>query len=177
MSPRTPRPEAASPPSSALDPTRRAQLAQLIAAHAERPGAMLPLLHAVQDAWGHIPDEAVPDIAHALNRSRAEVHGMVTFYHHFRREAPGRHIVQVCMAEACQACGADALMQASEQILGCAAHQTRADGAVTLAPVYCLGLCASSPALQIGDRVHGRVDTDHLRSLLAPLVQGQGGAA
>jgi formate dehydrogenase subunit gamma len=138
---------------------------------------MLPLLHAVQEAWGHVPDEAVPEIARALNRSRAEVHGVLTFYHHFRREAPGRHVVQVCMAEACQSCGAQELMQASEQILGCASHQTRADGAVTLEPVYCLGLCASSPAMQIDDRVHARVDVDQLRGLLSRLVQDEGGAA
>ena len=141
----------------------------LIAQHRERPGALLPLLHAVQEALGHVPAAAVPAIAAALGLSRAEVHGVITYYHFFRSEPAGKHVVQVCRAEACQACGADDLLAQAERILGCKAHETRADGAVTLEPVYCLGLCASSPAVQINDRLHGRVSPQKLQRLVAAL--------
>jgi formate dehydrogenase subunit gamma len=130
------------------------------------PGGLLPALHAVQDALGHVPDEAVPILAQALNRSRAEVHGVLSFYRHFRRAPPGRQVVQVCQAEACQACGAEALLLHAEQLLGCGRHETRADGAVTLEPVYCLGLCATAPAVQIDDRLHARVTPSRLARLL-----------
>ena len=139
----------------------------LAAAHQDTPGGLLPALHAVQDALGHVPDAAVPVLAETFNISRAEVHGVLTYYHHFRRTPPGRHVVQVCRAEACQACGGDELLARAEQMLGCKSHETRADGAVTLEPVYCLGLCASSPALQIDDRLHARVDAARLERLLA----------
>jgi formate dehydrogenase subunit gamma len=147
-----------------------AQLDALIAAHRDMPGALLPLLHAVQQAWGHVPDAAVPAIAGALQLSRAEVHGVLTYYHHFRRQPAGRTVVQVCRAEACQACGAEALLAHAERTLGCARHTTRADGAVPLEPVYCLGLCAQSPAVQIGDRQHARMTPQRLDALLATLV-------
>jgi formate dehydrogenase subunit gamma len=147
------------------------EVARAIEAHRHEPGGLLPLLHAVQDAVGHIPAEAVPTIAQAMNLSRAEVHGVITFYHHFRSQPPGRHVVQVCQAEACQACGGEALMRAAERALGCAAHETRADGLVTLEPVYCLGLCAASPAIQIDDRLHGRVDVAKLHRLVNVLNQ------
>jgi len=132
-------------------------VAALIERHRDVPGALMPLLHAVQDALGHVPDEIVPQVAQALNLSRAEVHGVITYYHHFRRTPAGRTVVQVCRAEACQSCGADALMAHAERTLGCAPHETRADGAFTLEPVYCLGLCASSPAMKVGERLHARV--------------------
>ncbi len=145
-----------------LDPVRA-----IANAHRDVPGGLLPALHAVQDALGHVPDEAVPLLAQALNRSRAEVHGVVTYYHHFRRTPPGRTVVQVCRAEACQACGGEELLAHAERTLGCARHETRADGAVTLEPVYCLGLCASSPAVQIGESLHARVTPEKLDRLLA----------
>jgi formate dehydrogenase subunit gamma len=141
----------------------------LIAQHRERPGALLPLLHAVQDALGHVPPDAVPAIAQALGLSRAEVHGVISYYHFFRSEPAGKHLVQVCRAEACQACGADALLAQAERILGCQAHQTRADGAVTLEPVYCLGLCASSPAVQVNDQLLARVTPERLQRVAAEL--------
>ena len=141
----------------------------LIRQHQDQPGGLLPLLHAVQDAFGHVPPEAVGPIASALNLSRAEVHGVITYYHFFRSSPPGRHVVQVCQAEACRACGSGALMDQVQQLLGIQAHQTRADGAVTLEPVYCLGLCASSPAIQIDDRLHARVTPERLKTLLASL--------
>ena len=135
--------------------------------HVDRPGALLPILHDLQDALGHIPKSAIAPIAHALNLSRAEVHGVVTYYHHFRATPPGRHVVQICRAEACQACGAQALLAQAAELLGCAVHSTREDGAVTLEPVYCLGLCALSPAAMIDDRVHGRVTAQALQRLAA----------
>ena len=139
----------------------------IAAEYRQVPGGLLPALHAVQDALGHVPDEAVPVLAQSFNLSRAEVHGVLTYYHHFLREAPGRQIVQVCRAEACQACGADELLARAETLLGCKSGETRGDGAVTLQPVYCLGLCASSPAMQIGDKLHAAVTPARLPRLLA----------
>jgi formate dehydrogenase subunit gamma len=143
-------------------------LRAIAAQHQATAGGLLPALHAVQDALGHVPDEAVPVLAESFNLSRAEVHGVVTYYHHFRRTPPGRQVVEICRAEACQACGADALLVRAEALLGCKGHETRADGAVTLQPVYCLGLCASSPALRIGQRLHARVTPERLEALLSP---------
>ena len=133
------------------------QIRELLDRHRDRPGALLPLLHDLQEALGYIGPDVVPLVAQALNLSRAEVHGVLTYYHFFRRTPPGKHVVQVCRAEACQACGAEELLAHAERALGCARHHTREDGAVTLEPVYCLGLCASSPAVQFDDRLHGRV--------------------
>ena len=147
----------------------RASILALIESHRTMQGALLPLLHAIQDLLGFIPPDAVPDIAEGLNLSRAEVHGVITYYHFFRSEPAGQHVVQVCRAEACQACGSDALLALAEKTLGCTAHQTSASGRVTLEPVYCLGLCASSPAIQVDDRLHGRVTPDKLTALLNPL--------
>ena len=146
-----------------------ATIDSLIAQHRERKGALLPLLHAVQDAIGHVPDDAVPAIARALNLSRAEVHGVITYYHFFRNKPVGRHVVEVCRAESCKAVGADALMAHAEGLLGCKSHHTRADGAVTLAPVYCLGLCAMSPAIMVDDRPYARMTTDKLDRLAQTL--------
>ena len=145
----------------------RATIESLIAQHKDLPGALMPLLHAVQDTLGHVPDDVVPQIAAALNLSRAEVHGVVTFYHHFRREPAGRAVVQVCRAEACQSCGADDLLAHAGRVLGCASHHTSADGAFTLEPVFCLGLCASSPAIRIGERLHSRVTPEKFDRLVA----------
>ena len=144
-------------------------LSALLEAHRHQSGALLPLLHAVQEEFGHVPPQAVPEIAQALNLSRAEVHGVISYYHHFRQAPPGRHVVQVCRAEACQACGADELLAHAEQVLGCASGSTRADGAVTLEPVYCLGLCASSPAMQVDHRLQGRATPAQLDALAAAI--------
>ena len=145
------------------------QIETLIRAHRDRPGALLPLLHAVQDTLGHVPDEAVGPIAQALSLSRAEVHGVISYYPHFRQQPGGRQVVQVCQAESCKAMGADALMAHAAQVLGCGVHGTRADGAVSLEPVYCLGLCASSPAIMVGDRLHARVTPQRLSEIAAGL--------
>jgi formate dehydrogenase subunit gamma len=137
--------------------------------HAGEPGGLLPILHDVQDALGHIPADAVPVIAKGLNLSRAEVHGVIKYYHYFRSEPAGRTVVQVCCAESCQACGADALMAHAERTLDCASHHTRADGAYTLQPVYCLGMCALSPAIMVGDRLHARVTPEKFDRVVAAL--------
>ena len=159
---RTERPHPA--PAATADVTSTA-----IAAHRDRPGALLPILHAIQDALGWIPDESVPRVARALSLSRAEVHGVLTFYQDFRRSPPGRHVVQICRAEACQACGADALYAEAERLLDCPGGETRADGAVTLEPAYCLGLCADAPSLCIDGRLHARSSPGHLRTLVESL--------
>ncbi|MCX8006117.1 MAG: formate dehydrogenase subunit gamma [Burkholderiaceae bacterium] len=143
-------------------------------AHAGQPGALLPVLHAVQDALGYVPPQAIEPIARALNLSRAEVYGVLTFYHHFRREPPGRHVLQLCQAEACQSMGARALAAQAQSLLGSAFHQTSADGAVTLEPVYCLGLCALAPAALLDGQPHARLTPEALADLLA---QARAGAA
>jgi formate dehydrogenase subunit gamma len=149
------------------DPDSLQVVSDLIDTHRHRPGALLPLLHAVQGALGHVPPDVVPAIAQGLNLSRAEVHGVLGYYHHFRIRPAGRRVVQVCRAESCQACGGDALWEAAQQVLGCEGGGTRADGTVTLEPVYCLGLCAQSPALQVGDRLHARMSPEKLAQLVA----------
>lgn len=145
------------------------QYTDIIEQHRLTPGGLLPMLHGFQDALGWVPGEVVPLVAEALNLSHAEVHGVVSYYHHFRSEPPGRHVLQICRAESCKACGADALWEQARTALGCDAHQTSADGQATLEPVYCLGLCASSPALRLDDQVHARVDGHMLGSLLRQL--------
>ena len=137
-----------------------------IAQHEAMPGAMLPILHGIQESVGYIPPEAVQLIAQALNVSRAEVHGVVTYYHYFRQTPPGRHVVQVCRAEACQAMGGDALAAHAKATLACDFHETTEDGAFTLEPVYCLGQCACGPAIMIGDDLHARVSSDKFNRLL-----------
>ncbi len=149
-----------------MEPTLNATLAAVLADHPPAPGALLPLLHALQERAGHVPPEAVPAIAEHLNLSRAEVHGVISYYHFFRQAPAGRTVLQVCRAEACQSRGADALLAHAEQRLGCASHGTRADGAVTIEPIYCLGLCASSPALMLNERVHARMTAAKLDALL-----------
>jgi len=160
-------------------PDTLATVRAALARHAGQPGALLPILHDVQDALGHVPREAVPAIAEGLNLSRAEVHGVVTYYHHFRSEPPGRHVLQVCRAEACQSMGADALFAHAQARLGCAPHgahgehaSTSADGRFTLAPVYCLGLCAISPAVVVDGQLHARVDAARFDRLVEALESG-----
>ena len=133
------------------------------------PGGLMPLLHAVQEALGFIPASAVPLLAEAMNLSRAEVHGVITYYHHFRSTAPGKHVIQVCRAEACQSCGSEELWASAEKLLGCKGHEPSANGMYSLESVYCLGLCASSPAVQIDDRLHARVNEAKLTRLVQTL--------
>jgi formate dehydrogenase subunit gamma len=124
----------------------------------DEPAPLLEILHAVQHRLGFVPPESVPLIADALNLSRAEVHGVVSFYHHFRDAAPGRHTLALCRAEACKSMNADALAELAQERLGLAFGQTRADGQVTLDAVYCLGNCACAPSAMIDGELRGRVD-------------------
>jgi len=126
----------------------------------------MPILHAVQSTLGYVPKDAVPLIAEDLNLSRAEVHGVVTFYHYFRKDPPGRHVVHVCRAEACQSVGAAALEAHAKKSLGIDFHQTTPDGAISLEPVYCLGNCALGPSIMIDDRLQGRVSANRFDALI-----------
>jgi formate dehydrogenase subunit gamma len=148
------------------EPWAASRGAEIIAEHAGREGAALPILHALQDVFGYVPQAAIPQIAQVLNLTRAEVHGIVTFYHDFRREAPGRHVLRLCRAESCQAMGADRLAEQTKARLGIDWHETTSDGSVTLLPVFCLGLCAVSPAALLDDRPIGRVDAAKLEKAL-----------
>lgn len=139
----------------------------LVALHQRQPGALLPLLHAIQDSIGFIPEAAYAPISKALALSVAEVHGVVTFYHHFRTHPAGRHVVQICRAESCQAMGSEALEAHAKKCLNVDYHQTTADGAITLDPVYCLGNCALSPSVMVDDEIYGRVSAADLDALIA----------
>lgn len=139
---------------------------QIIAEHAAHEGPVLPILHALQAAFGYVPAAAVPIVADALNLTRAEVHGIVSFYHDFRREPPGRHLLKLCRAEACQSLGADRLHAEVCERLGVGWHETTADGRVTVQPVFCLGLCAIGPAALLDDRPVGRLDAARLQAEL-----------
>ncbi|HBP41940.1 MAG: formate dehydrogenase subunit gamma [Vreelandella alkaliphila] len=134
-----------------------------------KPGALLPILHALQNRFGFIPEAAVPIIAEALNQTRAEVHGVISFYHHFRTAPPGRHVVQICRAEACQAVGARQLEAHAKTRLGVDYHQTTGDREITLEAVYCLGNCACGPSIRVDDSVRGRVTPEAFDALLDEL--------
>jgi formate dehydrogenase subunit gamma len=151
-------------PESSAD---NAAIEAIVSEFRDMPGGLLPLLHAIQDRLAYVPREAVPIIAEALNLSRAEVHGVVSFYHLFRTTAPGRQVLYLCRAEACQAMGARALEEHVKQTLGIDFHETTADGRFSLEPVYCLGNCACSPAVMIDETVHGRVSPQRIDELLS----------
>lgn len=138
----------------------------IIAEHAHREGATLPILHALQETFGYVDGAAIPLIAEALNLSRAEVHGCITFYHDFRSAPAGRHTVKLCRAEACQATGADALHDDILRRYDVAWHGTTRDGQVTVEPVFCLGLCACGPAALVDGEPVGRLDLDALAGVL-----------
>jgi formate dehydrogenase subunit gamma len=147
-----------------------ARVRQVIDERRDLPGALLPVLHGVQDALGYVPDDAVPLIAHELNLSRAEVHGVVSFYHHFRTHAPGRHVVRICRAEACQALGARAREAHAKKALGVGFHETTKDGAITLEAVYCLGNCGCGPSVLVDpDELHARVTLEAFDALVGTL--------
>lgn len=140
--------------------TTQATVQEIIAAIKDKPGALLPILHGIQDALGYIPADSVPDIASALNLSRAEVHGVISFYHYFRDTPPGKQTIHLCRAESCQAMGGRQLEDHIKAKLGIDFHETTADGKFSLEPVYCLGNCACSPAMQIDKEIFGRVTAD-----------------
>jgi formate dehydrogenase subunit gamma len=141
--------------------------AEIIAGHQHHEGPTLVILHALQEAFGYVPEPAIPMIASALNLSRAEVHGVFTFYHDFRHQPAGRHVLKLCRAEACQAAGGDALAARAEARLGVSLGNTTADDRVTLEPIYCLGLCATAPSAMLDGRLVGRLDEARLDALVA----------
>jgi formate dehydrogenase subunit gamma len=130
-------------------------------------GPLLPILHGIQEEFGHVPAETLPVIAEALNISKAEVHGVVTFYHDYRKQPAGRHVLKLCQAEACQSMGSDAIAAKMKQLLGIGFHETAKDGSVTLEPVYCLGLCACAPSAMLDGEVIGRLDEEMLEEIAA----------
>jgi formate dehydrogenase subunit gamma len=152
---------------SISEPWDAARGAEIIAEHSHLEGATLVILHALQDAFGYVPEQAIPMVAEARNLSRAEVHGVFTFYHDFRHQPAGRHVLKLCRAEACQAAGGDALAARAEAKLGIAIGNTTADDRVTLEPIYCLGLCATAPSAMLDGRVVGRLDEARLDALVA----------
>lgn len=143
----------------------------IVADHAGQIGALLPILHAVQEHLGFVPEDAIPLLASQLNLSRAEVHGVMHFYHDFRSQPAGKHVIQVCRAEACQAMGSEGLEKHIKGLLGIDYGQTTADGQFTLQPVYCLGNCACTPSLRIDDDVHARVTPKRFDQLLQSLLE------
>ncbi|QBE63291.1 NAD(P)H-dependent oxidoreductase subunit E [Pseudoduganella lutea] len=145
-------------------------LADLFARLGDRQDQLLPVLHGLQEGAGYIPPERVPEIARHFNLSLAEVHGVITFYHYFRSEPPPRCVIQVCRAEACQSMGADQLLEHAQAALGCGLHGHTADGAFGLEPVYCLGQCASAPALTINEAVFARVSPARFDALIAGVL-------
>ncbi len=159
-------------PLSALTAAERTAVDEVCARLKSLDGALIPILHAVQEALGYVPRDAIPVIAGELNLSRAEVHGVVSFYHYFRREQPGRHVFHLCRAEACQSVGAVALEAHVKKSLGIDFHETTADGAISLEPVYCLGNCALGPSLMIDDRLQGRVSPQRFDELVARAKAG-----
>ena len=138
---------------------------EIVAAHAHLEGPLLPILHAMQAAFGFIPRDAVPIVAQVLNLTRAEVYGVVSFYHDFRERPAGRRVVRLCRAEACQAMGGREIAAAVLQHFRIGWGETSADGAVTVDPVYCLGLCSVAPAALVDGEPHGRIEAGHLIKL------------
>ena len=151
---------------SALSPAERDAVLGSCTQLKSLDGALMPILHSVQDALGYIPKDAVPLIASELNLSRAEVHGVLSFYHYFRTQPPGRHVVHICRAEACQSVGAAALQTHARKRLGIDFHQTTADGSISLEPVYCLGNCSLGPSLMLDKQLHGRVTSERFDELI-----------
>jgi formate dehydrogenase subunit gamma len=153
------------------EPWSETRASAIISAHIGREGPMLPILHDLQHAFGYVPDEAISLIAGALNETGAEVYGVVTFYHDFRRSLPGRHVLKLCQAEACQACGSNDLAARAQAALGIKFGETTPDGRVTLEPIYCLGLCSLSPSAMLDGEIVARVDKARLDELLAETDQ------
>jgi formate dehydrogenase subunit gamma len=157
------------------DLAQHKKILDIIEGHKNEAAALLPILHAIQEHLGYIPEETLAQIAHALNLSRAEVYGVVTYYHYFRLTPPAKHVIQVCRAEACQSRGANALLSHIEARLGCQLHGTSHDGNVTLEPIYCLGQCATGPAILVDEtELYARVDNATFDALIQDLGEGKG---
>jgi formate dehydrogenase subunit gamma len=151
---------------SEFDAQSVATVDRIVAGHADQPGALLPILHGIQKELGYIPSEAVGRIAEGLNLSRAEVHGVISFYHYFRQHRPGRHVIQLCRAEACQAMQSEATEAHARRCLGIDYHGTTTDGQFTLEAAYCLGNCAAGPSMMIDNKLFGRVTPERFDELL-----------
>ena len=156
-----------------LAPAQREAVLRVVAANRTRPGALIEMLHGVQAELGFIPPAAVPVLAQELNLSRAEVHGVVSFYHYFRHSAPGQQTIRVCQAESCQSMNSDGLTEHVKKTLGIDFHETTSDGKFTLEPVYCLGNCACSPAVMRNEDLYGRVTPQRFNELLAQWKRGE----
>ena len=165
---RTPAPAAA--PGAGGTPEELTWVADHLATSAPATDQLLSVLHAIQRQFGHVSGQSMRLVAEALNLTRAEVYGVVSFYEDFREAPAGRHHVQICMAEACQAVGCRALAAHAERHLGVSLGETTPGGAVHLEAAYCFGNCAAGPTLRIGDRIHGRVTNARFEQLLAPLL-------
>jgi formate dehydrogenase subunit gamma len=150
-----------------LDSNVQETVLGVVARLKHKPGALLPILHGIQDALGYVPPAAVPLIADGLNLSRAEVHGVISFYHYFRDTKPGRHVIHLCRAEACQSMNQRTTEAHAKQKLGVDYHGTTANGVFTFEPVYCLGNCAASPAMMIDGELYGRVTPDRFDAIVA----------
>jgi len=152
---------------SVYEPWDAGRGAEIIAENSHIEGPTLVILHALQEAFGYVPEAAIPMVAEALNLSRAEVHGVFTFYHDFRHKPAGKHVLKLCRAEACQAAGGDAVAARAEAKLGVKLGNTTADERVTLEPIYCLGLCATAPSAMLDGRLVGRLDAARIDALIA----------
>lgn len=152
------------------DQTLATRVGEIVTAHLGLEGPLLPILHAIQAEYGYVPQPALPVIALGLNLTRAEVHGVMSFYHDFREKPAGRAVIKLCRAEACQATGGGAMADYVQERLGIGFHETTADGAVTLEPVFCLGLCACAPAAMVDGRLVGRLDVDRVDAMLAEVT-------
>ncbi len=141
-------------------------MTEIVDTHIGREGPLLPILHEVQDDYGHVPDEALRVIADKLNLSRAEVHGVMSFYHDYRERPSGRHVIRLCRAEACQSVGSEALADRARELLGLDWNETSADGSITLELVFCLGLCACAPAATVDGKLVARLDENRLDDVI-----------
>ncbi|MDF1584520.1 MAG: formate dehydrogenase subunit gamma [Methyloprofundus sp.] len=148
------------------------EIADILVSHESMPGNLLPILHAIQDSLGYIPEKSVPDIACALNQSIAEIHGVISFYHYFRQTPPGKNTIRICRAESCQAMQGKALEEYVQKQLNIDWHETTSDGQFSLEPFYCLGNCACSPAVSINNEVYGRVTPARFDAVIASYREG-----
>ena len=145
------------------------RVGEILTAHKGMEGSLLPILHAIQAEFGYVPQAALPIIAQDLNLSKAEVHGVMSFYHDFRENPAGQHVLKLCRAEACKSVGADRVAEHAKKALGIEWHATTRDGRITLEPVFCLGLCACAPAALVDGKLVGRVDEAKIDSILGGL--------
>lgn len=150
-----------------MNPSMHSTLQAALEQHGHKEGALLPILHAIQDALGYIPETLIPELSQATQRSRAEIHGVISFYSHFKTTPPAALVLEICRAEACQARGAESLIAHAKQKLGCDFDQTSQDGTVDLAPTYCLGLCSQGPAAMLNGKPVAHLNSDRLDSILA----------